>query len=168
MLYKDQNDDFEKNLKKKRELIEQLGALAKSSKIDINEILNLVDSYFAIGFIPKNDIKKMSDLYDQTIKSLINAEGISEEERNKIRTQIELSKLKKRPQSPFKLNQNEGQVKRKISSLENDINVWKTNIDFFASSKNAEKLKLEFNQKIKSAEKEVKVLKKQLLILRET
>ena len=168
LLHKDQNDDFEKNLKKKRELIEQLGALAKSPKIDINKILNLVDSYFAIGFIPKNDIKKMSDLYDQTIKLLINAEGISEEERNKIRTQIELSKLKKRPQSPFKLNQNEGQVKRKISSLENDINVWKTNIDFFASSKNAEKLKLEFNQKIKLAEKEVKVLKEQLLTLRET
>ena len=66
------------------------------------------------------------------------------------------------------LSQKEGQVKRKISSLENDINVWKTNIDFFASTKNADKLKLEFNQKIKLAEKEVKVLKEQLLILRET
>ena len=164
----DQNEDFEKNLKKKRVLIEQLGVLTESSKIDINEIFNLVDSYFAIGFVPKNEIKKMNDLFDQTIKSLINADGLSEEERNEIRTQLELTKLKKRPQSHFMLSQKEGQVKRKISSLENDINIWKTNIDFFASTKNAEKLKLEFNQKIKLAEKEVKVLKEQLLILRET
>ena len=168
LAYKYQTDDFEKNLKKKSELIEQLGALVKTSKIDIKEIFNLVDSYFAIGFVPKNDIKKISDLFDRTIKSLINAAGISEEERNEIRTQLELSKLKKRSQSPFKLNQKEGQVKRKISSLESDINVWKTNIDFLASSKNAEKLKLEFNQKIQLAEKEVKALKEQLLILRET
>ena len=166
--YKYQSDDFEKNLKKKSELIEQLGALVKTSKIDIKEIFNLVDSYFAIGFVPKNDVKKISDLFDRTIKSLINAAGISEEERNEIRIQLELSKFKKRSQSPFKLNQKEGQVKRKISSLESDINVWKTNIDFFASSKNAEKLKLEFKQKIQLAEKEVKVLKEQLLILRET
>lgn len=166
--YKDQNDDFEKNLKKKRELIEQLGVLTESSKIDINEIFNLVDSYFAIGFVPKNEIKKMNNLYDQTINSLINADGISEKERDQIRTQLELTKLKKRPKSHFMLSQKEGQVKRKISSLENDINVWKTNLDFFASTKNAEKLKLEFNQKIKLAEKEVKVLREQLLILRET
>ena len=65
------------------------------------------------------------------------------------------------------MNQKEGQIKKKISSLENDINIWKTNIDFFASSKNADKLKLEFNQKIESAEKEVIALKEQLLILRE-
>ena len=71
----------------------------------------------------------MSDLYDKTIKSLINADGISDEQRNQIRTQHDLTKLKKRPHSPFKINQKEGQVKRKISSLENDINIWKTNID---------------------------------------
>tara|TARA_A100001011_G_C14230301_1_gene808474 strand:+ start:6 stop:1181 length:1176 start_codon:yes stop_codon:yes gene_type:complete len=168
LAYKDQNVDFQKNSKEKRELIEQLRALLKSSKIDLDEIFVLVNSYLAIGFVPKNEIKEISDLYDRTIKSLINADGISEEERNEIKAQLELSKLKKRPQSHFIFNQKEGQVKRKISSLENDINIWKTNIDFFASSKNADKLKLEFNQKIESAEKEVRALKDQLLILRET
>ena len=168
LAYKDQNFDFQKNSKEKRELIEQLRALLKSSKIDLDEIFVLVNSYLAIGFVPKNEIKEISDLYDRTIKSLINADGISEEERNEIKAQLELSKLKKGSQSHFIFNQKEGQVKRKISSLENDINIWKTNIDFFASSKNADKLKLEFNQKIESAEKEVRALKDQLLILRET
>ena len=113
------------------------------------------------------NIKKINGLYDETIKSLITAEGISEGERNEIKIQLEMSKLKTGSQSHFKLNQKEGQIKKKISSLENDINIWKTNIDFFASSKNADKLKLEFNQKIESAEKEVIALKEQLLILRE-
>ena len=165
--YKVQNEDFEQNLKKKEDLIEQLGTLAKSSKIGFDEIFVLVDAYLAIGFVPRNNIKKVNELYDETIKSLINADGVSEDERNEIKIQLEMSKLKKGPQSQFKLNQKDGQIKRKISSLENDINIWKTNIDFFASSKNADKLKLEFNQKIQSAETEVKALKEQLLILRE-
>lgn len=164
--YKDQNKDFDQNLKKKTAIIEQLRTLAKSSKIDFDEVFTLVDTYLAIGFVPKNDIKKINNLYDQTIKSLINADSISEEARDEIRTQLEISKLRKGPQSHFKMNQKEGQLKRKISFLENNINIWKTNIDFFASSKNADKLKLEFNQKIESAEKEVKALQEQLLILR--
>ena len=165
--YKVQNEDFEQNLKKKEDLIEQMETLSKSSKIGFDEIFVLVDAYRAIGFVPRNNIKKVNELYDETIKSLINADGVSEDERNEIKIQLEMSKLKKGPQSQFKLNQKDGQIKRKISSLENDINIWKTNIDFFASSKNADKLKLEFNQKIQSAETEVKALKEQLLILRE-
>ena len=165
--YKVQNEDFEQNLKKKEDLIQKMGTLSKSSKIGFDEIFVLVDAYLAIGFVPRNNIKKVNELYDETIKSLINADGVSEDERNEIKIQLEMSKLKKGPQSQFKLNQKDGQIKRKISSLENDINIWKTNIDFFASSKNADKLKLEFNQKIQSAETEVKALKEQLLILRE-
>ena len=53
----------------------------------------------AIGFVPRNDIKKINGLYDETIKSLITAEGISEGERNEIKIQLEMSKLKKGPQS---------------------------------------------------------------------
>ena len=166
-VYKVQNADFEVNLNKKKAVIDQLSALAKSAKINFDEIFILVDAYMAIGFVPRNDIKKINGLYDETINSLIIAEGITDGERNKIKIQLEMSKLKKGPQSHFKLNQKEGQIKKKISSLENDINIWKTNIDFFASSKNADKLKLEFNQKIESAEKEVIALKEQLLILRE-
>ena len=166
-VYKVQNADFEVNLNKKKAVIDQLSALAKSAKINFDEIFILVDAYMAIGFVPRNDIKKINGLYDETIKSLITAEGISDGERNEIKIQLEMSKLKTGPQSHFKLNQKEGQIKKKISSLENDINIWKTNIDFFASSKNADKLKLEFNQKIESAEKGVIALKEQLLILRE-
>ena len=166
-VYKVQNADFEVNLNKKKAVIDQLSALAKSAKINFDEIFILVDAYMAIGFVPRNDIKKINGLYDETINSLIIAEGISDGERNEIKIQLEMSKLKKGPQSHFKLNQKEGQIKKKISSLENDINIWKTNIDFFASSKNADKLKLEFNQKIESAEKGVIALKEQLLILRE-
>ena len=166
-VYKVQNADFEVNLNKKKAVIDQLSALAKSAKINFDEIFILVDAYMAIGFVPRNDIKKINGLYDEAINSLIIAEGITDGERNEIKIQLEMSKLKKGPQSHFKLNQKEGQIKKKISSLENDINIWKTNIDFFASSKNADKLKLEFNQKIESAEKGVIALKEQLLILRE-
>ena len=157
--YKVQNEDFEQNLKKKEDLIEQLGTLAKSSKIGFDEIFVLVDAYLAIGFVPRNNIKKINELYDETIKSLINAEGISEGERNEIKIQLEMSKLKTGSQSHFKLNQKDGQIKRKISSLENDINIWKTNIDFFASSKNAENIKIRIQSRQYSTRKKSKHLK---------
>ena len=45
------------------------------------------------------------------------------------------------------------------------INLWKNNIDFFASSKNADKLKKDFQVKIDKANAQLKNLKEQLKII---
>lgn len=57
------------------------------------------------------------------------------------------------------------EVKRLISKLENDIALWKNNIEFFAKSKNADKVRAEFNEKIAQATSQLKELREELKVL---
>ena len=63
------------------------------------------------------------------------------------------------------IHKKEGALRRQISALENDISVWKNNIDFFAASKNADKLKEEFLVKIEKANDQLNSLKEQLKVI---
>ncbi|NQW26770.1 MAG: DUF349 domain-containing protein [Flammeovirgaceae bacterium] len=162
-----QTKDYEENYVKKQAIIEELNLLSKSSEISFEQIFKIVDAYMAIGYVPRNFIKKMNESFDKAIANLLAADGISEEERNEIKMHLQVTQLKQGPQAEVKMHQKDVQIKRKISSLESDVNIWKTNIDFFSASKNADKLKLEFNEKIKLAEEELAGLKEQLIILRQ-
>ena len=53
-----------------------------------------------------------------------------------------------------------------LSQLENDIALWKNNLEFFADSKTADKLKEEFDAKIKTASNELRGLKHQLKLVK--
>ena len=162
-----QTKDYEENYVKKQAIIEELNLLSKSSEISFEQIFKIVDAYMAIGYVPRNFIKKMNESFDKAIANLLAADGISEEERNEIKMHLQVTQLKQGPQAEVKMHQKDVQIKRKISYLESDVNIWKTNIDFFSASKNADKLKLEFNEKIKLAEEELAGLKEQLIILRQ-
>jgi hypothetical protein len=50
--------------------------------------------------------------------------------------------------------------RKKIQTLENDIAVLTNNLEFFAKSKNSDKLRADVEKKIEAAEKELEKLKK--------
>jgi len=51
--------------------------------------------------------------------------------------------------------------RKKIQALENDIAVLTNNLEFFAKSKNSDKLRAEVEKKISQAEAEIEKLKKE-------
>jgi predicted DNA-binding protein YlxM (UPF0122 family) len=65
-----------------------------------------------------------------------------------------------------KIFQREQAIRKKISKIENDIALWKNNLEFFSRSSNAESVRTEFNDKIKTAGDHLKQLKDQLRLLR--
>jgi hypothetical protein len=65
------------------------------------------------------------------------------------------------------LNKKEHGIRKQITDLENSITLWKNNLEFFAASKTADKLKNQFEIKIQKAEEEIDKLKKKLSILKE-
>jgi succinylglutamate desuccinylase len=91
---------------------------------------------------------------------------LPEAEKNKLILEIEIGELKTDPQAEKKLQHKEQQLRKKMSRLENDIAVWKNNLEFFARSKNADNLREEFNQKIAQATEKLNELRQQLKILR--
>lgn len=159
------NKEFEDNLKKKEEICSILEAYMNSDAIDLEQVYDLMDQYAQIGFVPRNAIKKIHDRYDKVTNELINLEELSDEQQAEIKMQVKVSKLKNSPHGNQKLHRKENAIKRKMSTIQNDISTWKTNLDFFAASKNAEQLKDEFQEKIEKAEEELEELKKQLDVL---
>ena len=90
--------------------------------------------------------------------------GIDEKEKDELLTESKVEKLKHSPNADKKIHQKENTLRKQISKIENDISIWKNNVEFFANTKNAEKLKEEFNKKIDQASAELERLKQELKI----
>ncbi len=164
----ERNQEFEENLKKKEAVCDQLEAALNSDTIKLDDIYDLLDQYAEIGFVPRQAIKAIHGRFDSITNQLISLEELSEDQRNELKTQVQVNKLKGSPHGGQKINRKENAIKRKISSIEGDITTWKNNLEFFANSKTADKLKNDFQNKIVSAEKELDTLKKQLDVLHQS
>ncbi len=161
----ERNQEFEENLKKKEAVCDQLETVLNSDTIKLDEIYDLLDQYAEIGFVPRQSIKVIHGRFDSITNQLISLEELSEDQRNELKTQVQVNKLKGSPHGGQKINRKENAIKRKISAIESDITTWKNNLEFFANSKTADKLKDDFKDKISSAEKELDTLKRQLDVL---
>lgn len=160
-----QNKEFDENLKRKEQICSMLEAYLNSDTIELEQVYDLMDQYAAVGFVPRHAIKKIHDRYDKITNELLALEELTEEQLAELKIQVQVSKLKNSPHGNQKIHRKESAIKRKISALENDISTWKTNIEFFAASKNADQLKDDFNGKIEHAQHELDELKKQLNVL---
>lgn len=160
--------DFRDNLKKKESICEAIVKLADDKVSDLEKFRELQEEYNEIGFVPKSSISSIKSKYAEAVDKFINSiEGVTNEERQTIRLENQINKIKSGPNSGEKMYRKEQNIRKQIGQLENDIAVWKNNMEFFADSKTADKLKEEFDTKIKVANKELKGLKSQLKIVRE-
>lgn len=87
-------------------------------------------------------------------------------ERADLLFQLQIDRLKSSPDSQQQLYKKEQTLRREINELENDISTLKTNLEFFARSKNAGQLREEYQGRIDEAQQRIEGLKKQLKIVR--
>jgi len=155
------------NLKIKEEICTELESHA-AAKTGSSEILRELQNKFStIGFVPRKDINAIRNRYHEAVDRFINSiPGISEDEKGKISLENQLSDLRNDPMADRKIYQKEQIIRKKISKVENDIALWRNNLEFFGRSKNADKFKDEFNDKIKDATDHLKQLKEQLKLLK--
>ncbi|MBT9392295.1 DUF349 domain-containing protein [Hymenobacter sp. NST-14] len=79
---------------------------------------------------------------------------------------LQVERLKASPDSQQLLYKKEQTLRREINELENDISTLKTNLEFFARSKNASQLRQEYQGRIDEAEARIDGLKRQLRAVR--
>ncbi len=161
-----QHKEFEENYKKKSSLCDNMSQMLSADTVDLEKIYEKLDEYMQIGFVPRKVLKKMHKQFDDFVDSVMTSDLLTDDDKNDFQTNLQLAKAAASGRGDNRGNRKEGALKRKITNLENDINTYKTNIDFFAASKNADKLKLEFEEKINQSIKELDTLKKQLRELR--
>jgi predicted ribosome quality control (RQC) complex YloA/Tae2 family protein len=132
------------------------------------ELLNELSHRFnEIGFVPKKSISTSKTRFQTAVdKYIATLQGVSEDEKERTSLEIQLGSLKDDPNADRKIFHKEQAVRKRMQKVENDIALWKNNIEFFGRSKNAEKVKEEFNEKIKEATEQLKQLKSQLKMLK--
>ncbi|HEX8327482.1 MAG TPA: DUF349 domain-containing protein [Hymenobacter sp.] len=99
-------------------------------------------------------------------KYLDHVPGLSYADRSDLLFQVEVGRLKARPQAQQQLTRKEMALRKEINELENDHATLQTNLDFFARSKNAAQLRQEYEGRIAEGRKRIEALKKQLKMVR--
>ncbi|QJX48657.1 DUF349 domain-containing protein [Hymenobacter taeanensis] len=92
--------------------------------------------------------------------------GLSYAERTELLFTLQIERLKLAPDAQQQLYKKEQLLRREINELENDISTLRTNLEFFARSKNAGQLREEYQGRIDEAQARIDTLKKQLRMVR--
>jgi hypothetical protein len=155
------------NLQQKEQICTELESHAANQTATAELLRELQDNFNAIGFVPRKDISAIRARYHEAVDKFVSViPGFSEDEKSKLLLENQLSDLKNDPMADRKIFQKELAIRKKISKVENDIALWKNNLEFFSRSQNADGVRAEFNDKIKSASEHLKQLKDQLKLLK--
>lgn len=161
----EQNQEQEANLQVKLQVCDSIEAIAGESTLDLDVVYGLLDQFHEAGFVPRHSMKKIQNRFAEVTKKLMSIESLEEDDRQDLKINIEVGKIKGGPHADRKIFRKENSLKRKIENLESDISTWKNNMEFFASSKAADQLKQDFEAKIVKASEELDELRKELRML---
>ena len=165
---KDSNIEFDGNLTKKQEIISQIVELTKKGEsLEESKLSSLVAEFNAIGFVPRKNIKEIQAKFKDAVDAYLEKLGGKGGDKDDFLFRLNLNRLQADPNSVKTLNKKEHGIRKQITDLENSITLWRNNLDFFAASKTADKLREQFDVKIQKAEEEIDKLKKKLTILKE-
>lgn len=177
--------EFEENLAKKNDLIARIEAAAAEGA-DLSQMNEFKREWSSIGFVPKKDMQATQKRYIAAINALVGAMGkMSQKEKDRViqENEAEVTQSRRggggnnygggrdrdRDRDSYRRGGNQGDgdgrggdIRRRITTLENDIATYRNNIEFFARSKNADKLRAEIDKKIADAQKQLDDLRNQL------
>jgi len=161
---KDESQD--ENLKKKEALIEEVKAFEASDNAEENfqALQAFQHRWNEIGHVPIKEKDRVNQEFRSHINQYFDSLNLNEFEKNveKFRNKIESYKTE---HANDRLTQERNKIINKLKQLENDITVWENNIGFFAKSKKSEALVRDFQHKIETGRRNIKLLNKKLDML---
>ncbi len=157
--------EWDKNLAKKQAICEQLESLAAANSQEVETLKAHYHDFNKIGFVPANQIRNIQERFEKAIKAFLAASGLDSEAQNAIQTELALKSIGDNPLAIKQLRNKERTLRTKISAIENDIQLWRNNLEFFAASKTADKLRAEFDTKIQAAQAQIKDIQKELQVI---
>ncbi len=160
-------DKQEDNLKKKKDLIEQLKSFEFSA--NSNENLNILKDFqrqwMEIGHVPIKEKDKLQNEFRKLVNEHFDKLNISRQAKSAMGFKSKIESLKNSPNAGNIIYKERNFLINRINSLQNDIKLWENNIGFFAASKKADVLKIEFEKKIEKAKADIAVMEEKLKIL---
>lgn len=161
------NSEFESNLLQKQEVCKQIQDAAQADSHNEEILIKLIATFNEIGFVPRKNMKEMQATFKSVVDSYLEKLNPNSSDKEDFLFRLNLNKIQSDPNSVKTLNKKEHGIRKQITDLENSVTLWKNNLDFFAASKTADKLRDQFDIKIQKAEEEIDKLKKKLSIIKE-
>ncbi len=162
----------EENLVLKQELISEIEKYVASEDVNaaFEELKGMQRKWSEIGMVPMKMKDELFKKYKAVIDEQFTKLKSSGADRPRMRHQDKTDHYTNRHSSgqPAKIDDDRRNLMNKITELKNEVQVWENNIGFFAKSKNAEKLKSEFEEKIQKAKEEIKTLKDKLDVVKDS
>ncbi len=160
------DESQEENLKLKEALIEEVKGFTPSEDSDDNfqKLQDYQHRWNEIGHVPIKDKDRVNQEFRNQINQYFDNLNLNEFEKNveKFRNKIENYKTE---HADDRLTQERNKIINKLKQLENDITVWENNIGFFAKSKKSDALVRDFQHKIETGRRNIKLLNKKLDML---
>ena len=151
----------ETNLKLKKELIEKVKSHKFSDKKEDNlkAIKAFQKDWSNIGRVPYNELNKIQKEFRKVIDKCLDDLNIDNFEFQNMNLKSKIDGMKNVGDAKRAILREMNFIKTKIDKIQSDVTLWETNMGFFASSKNADLLKQEFEKKINKAKKEIDTFK---------
>ncbi len=155
-----QDEEFEANLLAKQAILADLEAILKDPSLLAN-LKAKKEAWDAIGFVPRKNVKEVQEKFRNTWNAVIDLARTQPKEQLAA-WGFELKSLPAETSGGSDERKiHSGDSRKKIQALENDIAVLTNNLEFFAKSKGADKLRAEVEKKIAQAQMELEKLKKE-------
>jgi hypothetical protein len=121
-----------------------------------------------IGHVPIKQKDKIQNEFRKTIDEQFDKLNISKKAKSTLTFRSKVDNIKNAPNADNLIYKERNFIINKINSIHSDIKIWENNIGFFASSKKADILKAEFEEKIEKGRQEIAIMEEKLKILRES
>lgn len=163
------DQEYENNLSSKISLLEKIEKYEPDADEEstLEKLKEYQRDWLNIGLVPIKEKDKLQKRYRNAIDKQFQKIGISDQRKSKILFNEKISHLKESEGTGRqKLSAEKQHLKKKLTELNNDVQLWENNLGFFAKSKNAESIRTEFESKINSAKKEIDNIKEKLELLK--
>lgn len=156
----------ENNLQVKLDIIDKIKV---STGIEmIESVKELVKTYYAAGFVPKNRIDEVQKKFEIGLNAFLTTLPTENNLRDKTALEMEMLSAPSDPNAARRIQQQEIMLRKKLIAAENELALLRNNLEFFARSKNADAVREEFRIRIEAAEAEVTQVKTRLRLIRST
>lgn len=165
----DENKSKEtENLTVKEAIIKEIESLLNNENIEeiFVKLKEIQERWNSTGFVPVKYKKKIGEQYHNAVDTVYKKFHKNRENYKQAHLNEHYKEIAARPDGVRKLGDEERRIREKIGGLKYEISTLENNIGFFARSKNAEKLKKEFEDKISKVNEHIEKLTKELQTLR--
>jgi hypothetical protein len=157
------------NLNAKKELVNSIQSfeISKDRHANLEALKAFQRQWMSIGHVPIKAKDHLQNQYRKAIDELFEKMKITEMEMSTSDYKGMIEGMRDEPESQDRIRRERFTLNNRITKLREEINLWENNIGFFASSKNADIMKAEYEKKISKARIDLKVLETKLKILRD-